>query len=66
LNHECGVLVEDPTDLRSFGTSLARLLDNPEEAARLGNNARERVHEHFVGDRHLLQYAELFEALLSA
>ena len=64
LTDDSGVLLEDPADLRAFGTSVARLLDDPEEADRLGANARERVNELFVGDRHLLQYAELFDSLL--
>ena len=38
-------------------------LEDPERARRLGEAARERVREHFLGVRHLLQYAELFERL---
>ena len=64
VTRDSGVLLDDPSDLAAFGTSLARLLDDPEEAARLGSNARERVNELFVGDRHLLQYGELFQELL--
>ncbi len=65
VTHDSGVLLDDPTDLDTFGAILARLLADPDEAARLGSNARDRVNELFVGDRHLLQYAELFQDLLA-
>ena len=42
--------------------SMARLLDDRELADRLGAAARTRVHDQFLGDRHLAQYVELFEA----
>jgi trehalose synthase len=63
---DTGVLLDDPTDLDAFGTTVAGLLDRPEEIARLGANARERVRDRFLADRHLLQYAELFERLLTS
>ena len=34
-----------------------------EEAAQLGENARQRVTDEFLGDRHLEQYGRLFEQL---
>jgi glycosyltransferase involved in cell wall biosynthesis len=43
---------------------VSRLLAHPEEAERLGRNARARVAERFLADRHLLQYAELADELL--
>ena len=61
---DTGVLLDDPTNLRDFGLAVAGLLDQPDEAARLGANAKERVRQHFLADRHLLQYAELFARLL--
>jgi len=60
-----GVLV-DPTDLAAFGDAVARLVEQPEEAARLGEAARRHVLDAFVGDRHLLDYAALVEQLLTA
>ncbi|MDQ3681148.1 MAG: glycosyltransferase [Actinomycetota bacterium] len=65
VTSDSGVLLSDPSDLDAFGRSVARLLEDPQEAARLGANGRERVQENFVGDRHLLEYAELFERLLA-
>jgi trehalose synthase len=61
-----GILLPDPTDLSAFGHAVRTLLDDPELAARLGSAAREYVRAHYVGDRHLLRYAELFGTLLAA
>jgi len=61
-----GLLVDDPTDLRAFGAAVESLLRNPEEAAQLAENARARVVDEFLGDRHLQQYALLFEQLADA
>jgi trehalose synthase len=59
-----GILLDDPTDLAAYGDAVTRLLEHPEEIERLGSNARRRVLDDFVGDRHLLQYADLIERLL--
>ena len=59
-----GVLLDDPSDLDAYGDALAALLARPEEMDRLGGNARRHVLSEFVGDRHLVQYAELIERLL--
>ena len=60
-----GVLLDDPRDLDEFGSRLFGLLDDPEYAERLGAAARERVRDRFLGDRHLIQYVDLFETLLT-
>ena len=62
---DTGVLVDDPTDLDTFGKALASLLEQPDEVSRLGGNARRHVLDEFVGDRHLLHYAELIERLMA-
>lgn len=59
-----GLLLSDPTDLDAFAAAVARLLDDRPFADRLGQAARMRAREEFLGDRHLGQYAELFEHLL--
>ena len=64
VDGETGLLVQDATDLAGFGAAVVRLLADPPEAERLGRNAREHVTRHFLGDRHLLQYAELASQLL--
>ena len=58
-----GVLLDDPSDLEVFGDVVASLLDDPEEAARLGASARRHVLEGFVGDKHLMHYGSLIEQL---
>ena len=61
---ECnGLLITDPSDLDALAASMARLLYNPQLADRLGAAARTRVHDEFLGDRHLAQYVELFASL---
>ena len=59
-----GVLLDDPTDLASLAAATEHLLRSPEEATRIGANARARVTEQFIGDRHLEQYAQVFQHLL--
>jgi trehalose synthase len=58
-----GVLLKDPKDLEEFATRLRRLLDDPAWAQRLGEAARNRVRDQFLGIRHLLEYAKLIEHL---
>jgi trehalose synthase len=59
-----GILLRDPRDLAAFGTAVRGLLDDPGEAARLGRAAHARVRADYVGDLHLLRYADLFGALM--
>ncbi|MDP8930387.1 MAG: glycosyltransferase, partial [Actinomycetota bacterium] len=58
-----GVLV-DPQDGRQFAAAVRSLVDEPERATHLGANARTRVQERFLCDRHLGQHAELLDRLL--
>lgn len=58
-----GVLLDDASDLEAFGDALVSLLDRPQEALRLGENARRHVLEGFVGDEHLMHYGALIEML---
>lgn len=61
-----GILLDDPTDLDTYGDSLAELLERPREIAQLGENARQRILQDFVTDRHLLQYSDLIQRLRGA
>jgi trehalose synthase len=63
---DTGLLVQDPRDLESFGAAVDRLLRDPVEANRLGRNARSHVERHFLGDRHLLEYAAAITELIAA
>jgi trehalose synthase len=58
-----GILLRDPTDLLAFGNTLAELLTRPREITELGSRAREHVLQKFVGDRHLLLFAQLIAEL---
>jgi trehalose synthase len=60
-----GVLLSDPVDVDAFGRTVASLLEQPELRRELGERARGRVVECFLGDRHLLQYANLLRHMLA-
>ena len=59
VHGESGLLVEDPADLESFGRAVTTVLEDSQLAARLARNARLRASQHFLADRHLIQYADL-------
>lgn len=61
-----GVLLPDPHDLDGFVQRLNGLLCDEQRSAQLGAAATERVRDRFLGDRHLIQYVELFETLLAS
>jgi trehalose synthase len=61
-----GLLVADPFDLDALAAGMVRLLRDRELADRLGEAARARVQDQYLGDRHLAQYADLFERLSSS
>ena len=65
IDGESGLLVDDPRDLAAFGAALARLLDDPALARRLGEAAHERVRHEFLAPRHLAQYVRLIEQVAS-
>ncbi len=59
-----GILLADPADLAAFGLQVRRLLDDPETAERMGRAGQAHTRENYIGDRHLLQYAKLFEVMI--
>jgi trehalose synthase len=59
-----GVLLRDPADLAAFGSAVRELLDNPGNAQRMGKAGQEHIRESFVGDRHLLQWAQLISVIM--
>jgi trehalose synthase len=64
VDGESGLLLDDPADLQGMGELVSQVLESPSLAARLGENARHRIVEHFLPDRQLLQYATLVDQLL--
>jgi trehalose synthase len=63
VSGESGVLLDDPHDLEGYGKCVCSLLGDAETRAHIGGNARRRATEHFLGDRHLARWAELFDGL---
>ena len=61
-----GVLLDDPGDLAGFGQALATLLTDDTLRGELGAMAQEHVRAHFVGDLHLIRYADLLLRLVGA
>jgi trehalose synthase len=55
-----GRLIDDARDLAAYGAAVRELLDDPAEAERMGEDARRRVRDRFLGPRSLMQYLELF------
>jgi trehalose synthase len=61
-----GLLLEDPTDLDTFGELVLELLRDPERAAEMGARAREHVRRNFLANRHAGQYIDLFASIIDA
>jgi len=59
----CGILLDDPEDLEAYGQAVSALLDDPDRAAEIGEAARERVKDRFLGNESLLHYLALIEPL---
>lgn len=60
-----GILLRDPQDLRAFGEALAGLLARPAKVDALGTAAHRHVLAGFLGDRHLIQYAQVLEQMVT-
>jgi trehalose synthase len=58
-----GLLVDDPHDLQTFARLIADVLTDEEYARTLGTGAKARVRDLFLGDRHLVQWAQLLQNL---
>jgi trehalose synthase len=59
-----GLLIDDPRDLASYGAHVRSLLVDPARAAEMGRAARDRVRDHFLAPRHLMQYVDLMGRLV--
>jgi trehalose synthase len=64
VHGSCGLLIDDPRDLKAYGEAVLELLDNPERAEEMGLAAQARVREEFLGARHLMQYVDLIAKLV--
>jgi trehalose synthase len=58
-----GLLLDDPSDLDAFGRTTATLLEDHEQAARLGLEAQRRVRQNYLAPRRLTQELDLVQRL---
>jgi trehalose synthase len=65
VHGETGVLLDDPRDLAAYGAAVTDLLGSRPRAEQMGARARERVREHFISVRSLLDYFELVRRVLA-
>jgi trehalose synthase len=65
VDGESGVLLEDAKDLDAYGDAVRGLLEDPERARKMGEAAKARVRDEFLGSRSLLDYLNLISKLLS-
>ena len=59
-----GILLDDPHDRTAFATAVCGLLNDTERARAMGEAARARVRDAFLGSRHLAQYVEVCGSIL--
>ncbi|HEY0643788.1 MAG TPA: glycosyltransferase [Nocardioides sp.] len=59
-----GLLLDDPHDGAALAAALSSLLTDPDRCAQMGRAAHLRVRDHYLADRHLIQYVELFAQLM--
>jgi trehalose synthase len=59
-----GVLVHNPRDAAEFGEKVASLLESSDRADAIGARAHEHVRQHFLVNRHSLQYIRLLGEIL--
>ena len=59
-----GVLLRDPRDGAGLARALSSLLGDAGRREAMGRAAHLRVRDHYLADRHLIQYVELFAQLL--
>lgn len=63
VDGESGVLISDPKDLREFGEAVVGLVNDADRAREVGDAARTRITQEFLGPAHLRRYMELFRHL---
>jgi trehalose synthase len=61
-----GILIDDPTDLESVARAVDGFISDPARAREVGDAARQRIIDDFLGTRSLVQYMHLLEKLLSS
>ena len=59
------MLLADAHDLDAYGEAVRGLLEDPERAKRMGDAAKLRVRNEFLGARSLIDYLGLIARLLA-
>jgi trehalose synthase len=59
-----GVLIDDPSDLEAVARAVDGFITDPARAKKVGNAARQRVLDEYLGTRSLTQYMSLLQGLL--
>ena len=65
VDGETGVLLPDARDLDAYGAAVRGLLEDEERARKMGEAAKQRVRDEFLGARSLLDYLDLISRLLA-
>ncbi len=65
VDGETGVLLQDARDLDAYGEAVRGLLEDPERARKMGEAAKQRVRDEFLGARSLIDYLALIARLLA-
>jgi trehalose synthase len=65
IDGESGLLVQDPRDLLEYGSTVNRILEDPQLAARLGDGGRRRAIDAFLPDTSLGQWEELLVSVMT-
>ncbi|MEQ8766563.1 MAG: glycosyltransferase family 4 protein [Planctomycetota bacterium] len=66
LDHERTALLVTPGAPRAVADALTRLIENPEEARRLGDAARQSAQERFAPERQARSFEALYERMMEA
>jgi trehalose synthase len=66
VDRESGLLISDPTDLEEFGAAVSWLLRNPKAGREMGEAARRRIRDQFLGPHNLARYFDLIHGLISS
>ena len=61
-----GLLLDNPRDGAELAAAMSSLLADADRCASMGRAAHLRVRDHYLADRHLIQYVELFAQLIDA
>lgn len=63
VDGDSGFLIEDPRDLEALAQAIVSLSEDRERAAAIGEQAHQRVSEHFLAPTRLVEYADLLAGL---